>query len=142
MRKFLLGITLSFCMTGVAFAEDLSIRDVLAKVPALKQGIAYSLADNKLNYLSTFEVLKWKGLTLEAGYAGRADQTGDKAVAVLSYNVAKLKDFGVEVPILDLVELNVGAYAGFGRVQLNDGMGDGNNELDYGLSATLISVKF
>lgn len=142
MKRLFFSLAAVIVLAGTAFAEDLNVRDILANVPALKQGVAYSLLDHKLNYLSTFEVAKWKGFALEAGYAGAAENTGNKLVAVASYRVTGLKDLGVEVPILDLVEFNIGAYAGFGRVDLDDGTGGGNNELDYGVSATLISLKF
>ena len=132
---FLLGLVLACLITTLARADSLSIGDELKNIPALKQGIAFSLIDNKINYLSTVEILKWKGFSLEGGYAGASSETYHKAVAVISYQIAKLKDFGVTVPILDLVEFNVGGYAGFGRIT-------GSNEYDAGLSLTLISLKW
>lgn len=122
---------------GNAFAAiDLSG----VSIPDMKQGIAWSLQDNEINYLSTVEVAKFKNVSLELGYSGRAKNSGDKIAAVLSYPIVKLKDLGVDMPIIDLIELNVGAYAAVGRVQLEDT--DGGNEWDAGLSATLINLKF
>lgn len=140
MKKLLLMLVLSFICVGAAQAEELSIGDSLKKIPSLKQGIAYSLLDNDVSYLSTLEVLNWKGVALEVGYSSK-----DKAVAVVSYELLKLKDLGVTVPILDLIECRVGAYAGYGR--LNLGLNDrddreGNNEYDAGLSLTLMNIKF
>lgn len=140
VRQIILAVALLLAAGSNASAE-LNLGEILGKVPALKQGIAYSLADNKINYLSTVEVVKWKGLSLEAGYAGAAEETNHKAVGVVSYQVARLKDFGVELPVLDLVELNVGYYVGVGRIQFT-GDTDNDNELDHGISATLISLKF
>ena len=130
----LIGIVL---ISGVAQAESLSIGDVAKKLPALKQGIAYSLMENDIHYLSTLEVLNWKGIALEAGYSSK-----DLAVAVVSYELLKLKDLGVTLPILDLIECRVGGYAGYGRIAIGLGNAKDNNEFDYGLSATLLSVKF
>lgn len=91
--------------------------------------------------MSTLEVLNggvfgsaWKGLTLEAGYAGRAQNTGDKIVAVLSYNLLSLKNY-LDIPVLKYVEFNPGIWAGVGRVT-------GSNEYDWGVSATLVNIKF
>lgn len=136
MKKLLVCLMVGFL--GMGFCVSKCSAEV--KLPPLKQGIAWSLADSKLNYLSTIEVLTWKGLNLEVGYAGRAENTGDKAVAVVSYEIAKLKDFGVTVPILDLIEFNFGAYAGYGRIENINSLDD--SEFDYGLSATILNLKF
>ena len=37
-------------------AEEVSIGDTLKKIPALKQGVAFSLLDNDFSYLSTLEL--------------------------------------------------------------------------------------
>lgn len=142
-KQWILGAVFALCVVfaGVAKAETLSIGDVLSNLPALKQGMAYSLADNQLNYLSTAEIVKYKGFALEGGYAGAAENTGNKIVGVLSYQVANLKDLGVTVPILDLIEFNVGAYAGYGSIQFA-GNTKNDNEFDYGLSLTLLKTKF
>jgi len=134
-------------LLSIPAQAELNLNETLGKLPALKQGIAYSLVDNKINYLSTLEIANLsktnvpeflKGFSLEAGYAGAAEETNHKVVGVVSYQVAKLKDYGVTLPVLDLVELNVGYYVGYGRIQLS-GDTDNDNELDHGISATLIS---
>lgn len=124
-----------------ARAESLNLSEVASNLPALKQGIAYSIEDSKINYLSTVEILKWEGFALEAGYAGAAEETSHKAVGVISYQVAKLKDYGVTLPVLDLLEFNLGLYAGYGRLQFA-GDKSNDNEFDYGVSATLLNIKF
>lgn len=140
VRQILLATTILLALVSNARAE-FNLGEVLDKVPAMKQGIAYSLADNKINYLSTVEIAKWKGFALEAGYAGAAEETRHKAVGVVSYQVARLKDFGVELPVLDLIELNVGFFGGYGRIATR-GDTSNDNEWDWGLSASLISLKF
>jgi hypothetical protein len=141
MRKFSLLIGL-LLVCGVAKA-DIDISESLNKVPGLHQGVGFSVIDNKVNYLTTLDIVSWKGLTLEGGYAGAAKDTGDKIVAVLSYNLWNAKEAGVTLPVLDLVDVRVGAYAGIGRIQIgNDQSRDGNNEFDAGLSATAFNLKF
>ncbi len=133
MKKLLLTLAMVFIATSV-MAGTLDLGDIVKKLP-LKQGIAYSLEDSNFNYLSTLEVANYKNVALEVGYAGAADETKHKFVGVVSYPIVALKDY-VNVPVIDLVELNLGVWAGLGKI------GDAENEFDYGISATLIEVKF
>lgn len=139
MKKLVLFVI--FIMAcGISRADELILGDLLNKIPSVKQGVAFSLPDGKFNYLATIDAVQWKGLNLEVGYAGRAKETADKAVAVLSYDLLKLKDV-VDMPILDLIEFRPGIYAGFGRIE---GFEDGRLacEDDYGVSLSVIDVKF
>lgn len=136
MRKLIWGLCLlmSSCMPlgGLARA-DVSLMETLEKIPALKQGIAYSMQDHDFSYLSTIELASWKGFTLEAGYS-----SSDKIVGVISYPILKLKDLGITLPILDLLECNLGFFAGYGRIENLKDVG----EADYGISATLLRLKW
>ena len=128
-------------LTGSAKAEDVSIIDGLKKIPGLKQGVAFSLADSKLNYLTTLDIANFKGVNLEAGYAADSEKTGHKAVAVLSYDLFNAKKAGITVPVLDLINIRPGVYVGYGRIE---GFQDGGlkGEMDYGVSFTAINLKF
>ena len=140
MRKIIGLIVGMVLLSGVAQA---GLLDDVKKIPSMKQGVAYSIADQKFNFLSTIELFEYKGFALEAGYAGREENSGDKAVAVLSYDVLNLQKLGVKTPILDLIDFRAGVYAGYGRIQLGTVPAmRGGNELDYGVSLTAISVKF
>lgn len=137
MRKklsyILVALLLIFAVTiGLANA-DVSVKETLEKIPALKQGIGYSILDNKINYLSTIELIKWKGFCGEVGY-----NQENKLIGVISYELLKLKDLGVTLPILDLLECNVGIYAGSGRIENFKEPG----QFDTGLSATFIRLKW
>lgn len=140
VRQILLVAVLLLAAVSNARAE-LNLNETLGKLPALKQGIAFSLVDNKINYLSTAEIVKYKGFALEAGYAGQAEESGHKAVGVISYHIGGLKDLGVEVPILDLLDFNAGYYVGVGRIQFSGDTGN-DNEIDHGLSLSVINIKF
>ena len=109
MKKLLL-IGLIFFLPIRVSADPLNVSDILSKVP-LKQGIAYSLIDNKIEYLSTLEIANWRGLAAEVGYS-----SNDMLVGVLSYEFMKLEDMGVTLPILDLIDARIGAYIGVGRM--------------------------
>ena len=139
MKKLILILVLLGLITTQCFAGSLDVGTLLDKIE-WKQGIAYSIEDAKFNYLSTIEIVNYKSLTLEGGYAGAADETNHKIVGVVSYPIIKAADF-IDIPILKLVELNLGVYAGYGRISmLNDTSND--NEFDWGVSATLLKVKF
>ena len=134
MKKLLVVLVAVFMAVGVVRADELSIGDTLQKIPGLKQGVAYSILDSDFSYLSTIELVNWKGLALEAGYSSK-----DKIVAVVSYELLKLKNLGVTLPILDLIEFRPGIYCGYGSINMQE---IDRSEIDYGLSATLISIKF
>jgi hypothetical protein len=123
-------------------ACGLSHADInLEKLPPLKQGVAFSVGDSEINYLATFDVAKFKGFALEAGYAGRAQNTQDKAVVVLSYELFNAKASGVTLPILDLIDLRPGIYYGLGRIEA-PADGGVDFEQDYGISATVLNIKW
>lgn len=124
MKKFIILIlVMLFLIPGISLAEI-----------AWKSGVGFSVIDSKINVLSTVELAKWKNITLEAGYAGDSEETQDKAVAVISYPIIKLGDY-VDIPVIDLLECNLGVYGGYGRI-------GGSNEWDAGVSATILNIKF
>lgn len=137
MKKILLTLALIVCFAGSVQADPIDIGSVLDKVE-LKQGIAYSVVDSGVNSLTTFDLLKKDKYALELGYAGDLDSTDHKVVVVASADLLKLKDY-VDVPILDLINLRVGAYIGAGSINTHRIM---ESEVDYGLSLTGISFKF
>ena len=141
MRKVIICVLMvMFC--GVARA-DVVMGDELKKIPALKQGVAYSIVDSQLNYLATTDIVKAGNFAIEVGYAGIAKETGDKLVAVASYGIFNAKKAGVTFPVADLIDARVGIYGGFGRVNLGAGESIKNdNEWDAGISLTAIQVKF
>jgi hypothetical protein len=54
-----------------------------------------------------------------------------------------LKQLGVTVPILDLLDFRLGVYAGIGGINLGEGPAmRGNNEFDWGASLTAVTLKF
>ena len=146
MKKFMFAMLFVAGASITAFAQEvpaLNLTDVLKTIPTLKQGIAYSVLDSRINYLTTVDLFNYKGINLEAGYAGISKSTGDKVVAVVSYDLWDAKKAGVTIPVLDLVKFRPGIYAGAGRLDiLNKSAAKGNNEFDLGLSLTLIDVKF
>lgn len=136
MKKVFLAVLMLSVMVGVCSAD---VPEVIKKIPNLKAGVGFSLIDNKVNHMETLELLNWKGLALEGGYMGDADASGHKIVSVLSYDLLNLKKLGVEVPVLDLINVRPGVYAGFGDINTQRIM---ESEFDWGVSASIISLKF
>lgn len=139
MRKFSVLVWLML-VCSAAMAE-VSIIDGLKKIPGVKQGAAFSLVDNKVNYLSTIDVASFKGVNLEVGVASDAEKTGIKAAAVISYDLFNAKKAGIDIPVLDLIDIRPGLYVAYGRIE---GFQDAQlkGEGDFGVSATICSIKF
>ena len=130
-------------LATISRAESVKFSDIVSKLPAFNQGLAYDAVDNQFNYLSTIDVVSWKSLTLEAGYAGlfstdNPENTGNKLVGVLS---VKLLDLGgvVNFPILDKVVFRPGIWLGVGNIGSTD---FNSSETSWGVSATVLSLKF
>jgi len=153
MKKLLLIILLALAFVVPATADEIMDDDGEMIVPPKtftgimdkvnwRQGIAFSTQENKINYLSTVELLRFekyvKGLTIEAGYAGDGNDSDHKLVGVVSYPLVNFKEMGVTIPILDLVEANIGAWFGAGHLNRNIM----NTRSDYGVSLSLLNLKF
>ena len=114
--------------------SGVSIIDQVKKIPGLKQGIGFSFIENEVNYLTTIELANYKGFALEAGYNSK-----DKVIAVLSADLINLKKLGVTLPVLDLIDIRIGLYGGYGSI---NSKALGSSEWDCGISGTAISIKF
>jgi hypothetical protein len=140
-KVFLAVVAALMMLTGSAKAEDVSIIDGLKKIPGLKQGVAFSIDDAKLNYLTTMDIASVKGFNFEIGYSADSEATGHKAVAVLSYDLFNAKKAGVTIPVLDLIDLRPGVFVGYGRIEgFQDGQLKGEGTL--GVSLTAVNLKF
>ncbi len=143
-KKILFSLFITMCLVATpAVAQEETVTEsttvlelptieVLEKVPELKQGIIYSLDDQELSYAFTVEVLNYKGISLEGGYSVK-----DTLLAVASYNLGGLQRFGIDTPITNYLDLNVGYYIGL--KDLNDSH---ERKFDHGVSATLLNIKF
>lgn len=132
MKKLLIAFTILLTST-ICSAEEFSVD----KLPALKQGFAYSIADSQINYTALAEIAKWKFISVDVGYAGRAKNTGDKLIGAVSFDLLSLDKY-VSWPIAKYVEFKPFAYFGAGRLNF----GETGNETDYGIGATIINISF
>jgi len=134
--SLVLGVALICSVCSICVGEELLISDSLKKLPPLKQGIAYNINDGEYQYVMTIPIVNYKNISLEAGYTTNFDDSMDSFVGAVTYPLFKFKDF-VDVPILNLIECNVGAYVGYSKWQDND-----SPEFEYGPVATLINIKY
>lgn len=116
-------------------AQPLSISEIFAKIPGLKQGVAYDIQGKQANYFTTIDILQWKGLSLAGGYS-----SDSKIVASVDYDLGGLSKFGINVPLLNLIDLRVGFYVGLGNMSTSNG--EDRNKFAYGPEATIVSIKF
>lgn len=143
MKKLALALPLFLLLTLLshkAIADEpsivvdekpvVSVIDTLKTLPGLKQGMAFDVEEGQFNYLTTIGIIKYNDFGLSAGYS-----SDNKAVATLTYRLGGLNRFGIDTPITNLVDIEVGMYAGYGRLT-------GSNEFSWGPSVTILNVKF
>jgi hypothetical protein len=130
MKKVIASLILAVVLLPTLARADFSVIDSLQKLPGLKQGVAFDVTDSKFNYLSTIGIIKYDDAGLSAGFS-----SDSKLVATFTYRLGGLNRFGISTPITDLIDIEVGMYAGYGRLT-------GSNEFSWGPSLTVLNVKF
>lgn len=135
-KKLFLVACLIFLASKVS-AEEFSLSGALDKIPSIKQGVAFSLADSNLNYMSTINVANFgKYINLDVGYAGRAKNTGDKLIAAVSFNL--LESGYIQYPILRYLQVKPCLFLGYGNINAKEIT---ESEFDYGIGVTIFEVK-
>lgn len=138
MKKLVLTLglilTTTFCYADGVVDLGQYINVGLNSIPVTKHGVAYSTIDHNFNYVALTELMQYKGFSLDAGYAGRAKETGDKIIGAVSLKLLNMNGI-IPMPILRELSLEPMAYIGVGRVT-------GSNELDFGVGATVLKLKF
>lgn len=109
------------------------IVEFFKKMPGMRPGVMYNYKDSDVSFLYT-AILAEKGIfAIEGGYS-----TSDDLVGVISFKLVALKDLGIDLPILDLIEFRPGYAVGTSRI----GSGGGNCEFVHGATATIINIKW
>jgi len=149
MKKIILVTLIILMSCGIVRAEDkaLSISGTLndalgkLKLEDMRQGTAIDLINNKKCYTFTKPAWtlkaegKWYHERLALGYGYTST---DKLMVGASANLLKMGDF-TDIPIIDLLRLDVGLWGGYGRIQIGGGM-ESNNEWSAGAYFTLLKV--
>ena len=123
----------------LAKADPINIGDIFSRLPNLKQGVAYDIKGKTLDYFTTAELVNYKNFSFSAGYS-----TSDKLVAAIDYDLGGLEKLGLNVPILSLIDLRIGFYAGYGNLSTasSETSQNGRNKFAYGPEFTIVSIKF
>ncbi len=153
-KKTLFSILIAiFMCTGVVLAQDttdvpeeavveetdgkvlditpFTVPDFVEKLPDLKQGVAYDFESQDFVYISTSTVLEYKKFELEVGHA-----TPARVVAVASYDLFTGLDLET-FKFLNYLQFKPGFFVGY-----NFDSDDGDSDVAYGLSATILEIKF
>jgi len=131
MKKLVLVAVMVLCVAGVAMADlGLSAKET----GALKTGFAYGFKDGSTYNLSEVEVMSYKSTCLNIGMA--TDFNGENMETVsLSYKLGTLEKYGVEFPLSDFINPEIGGW--YGRDFINTG-DDPKPLEDYGIKLTVI----
>lgn len=134
MKRFILVMAILAIAGGVCQAEPIDISTafdkVIEKAPDVKEGVLYSFDDNKAKISNSFDLIAKNDFALELG--GIAE---DNEIFIGgSYHLIALKEKGVTIWILDLIDINV--FAGYGLKEIGHG-----NEGDPLAGATLFKWK-
>ncbi len=116
------------------------INDVLKNVPVTFQGAFYNPIENKYSYISMIELVNYKNIvSFQGGVNFSNSNIKDNSMMFsLTCPIVGLKKFGFDVPILNLMELNLGV--GCGVYDFNKS--HEKIKFRFGLAGTIIKVKF
>lgn len=128
---------------GTAVKPVDTLKNLVQKVPTNRHGVFINIQDSDVDYITTWEVYKPNleqkylkdRVTVELGYSPKITLLG-----VIAYRVGNLKDLGVTIPLIDVLGINIGAGVGYSRIALHDTAA--NNEFKWGLTATILDVKW
>jgi len=97
-----------------------------------KPCILYSITENQVTYATSVQILGYKGTEINALYST------DKNMPAISlgYEVANLKDLGVDVPLAKYIDLTVFGFVGCRDFTTED------RSSDWGIGATLVKITF
>lgn len=132
--QVLLVLCLTLILTNNVRADELKISDTLKSLPNLNTGVGWSFDKNEIVYLSTLNLIEYKGFKLNGGYA-----SNDNLILSTSYELTNLKKLGVNVPILDLVKIEPVAFIGWGSINTK---AISDSEFNYGIGINILDVKF
>lgn len=138
MKKWLSLIIASLLLycSATASAEPINFGTALEKLE-LGQGVVFDAQEANLKYIMDQKVYKYKDVSFSLGYTSTQG-----LAASASYPIFKAADYEIDIPVIKWLDLNFGYSIGIDRIDIDDGLGDGNNEFFHGLYASLIKIKF
>jgi hypothetical protein len=126
--------TTSDATEGTSATLDLST--LIAKLPCLNQAILYSWESNSVKYAMSFTVISLFNdkINLDAMYVPSSE-----IGALASFKLFNLGEW-IKFPLLEYIEFQPFVYAGMKNI--GSGSDLLSSDLDYGVGAKIISIKF
>lgn len=119
-----------------------NVKEILDNVPPVKQGFAWSLVENNLNYTALFEVIRKGRLSFNIGYAGAQPTTNHKAIFSLDWSIfdpgASQSRNTLIKNIVDAIDVEAGIWGGAGHL----GADISSSETDWGITLTAVNFRF
>jgi hypothetical protein len=114
-----------------------TISEILSKV-TFHEGLGFDIASkNAVSYTSA-DLIQWNSFSLSAGYG-----TSAAIVGSIDYDIGGLTKLGINVPVLNLIDLRVGFMVGLADISTASSSGSAErNKLCYGPEITIVSTKF
>ena len=116
---------------------DVSVGEITSKVK-FNSGVGYDSVNHKVVNTDTVRLLGYSGFFLDpsvdVGYA-----SNDNIVVGASIGLFNAKKVGIDIPILDLIDLRPQVLYGWGNINVRDWAGSKNTVI-YG--ASILNVKF
>jgi len=135
MRSLWLIVLVLMLSVGIANADPVDVGKI--GLPNVQGGLIYSVERESVEACTTATLLgyptKIGTFELRGGYI--IEQT---PIGALVYKVGDLTQFGLEQPLLGLLDVSVGVYAGYDFATAEDDDG----KFDWGLMATIVEAKF
>lgn len=116
---------------------DVAIGEILSKIN-FNSGVGYDSVNHKIVNTDTIRLLGYSGMLLDpsidVGFA-----SNDNIVVGASVGLFNAKKVGIDIPVLDLIDLRPQILYGWGNINVVDWAGSKNTVI-YG--ASIIKVKF
>ena len=145
MVKYLCGLVICvlFLMGTTVSADPIDLGIEKLNLPELNEGLVYSAKNQKVENALTLTLLekqtKIGKFALDVGYV-----IENEPIVAIMYELGSLKQFGVDLPLMEYLDIAIGPYAGyeFNVYKSNDDDNEWEDALDYGVTCRIISVKF
>lgn len=135
--QFKLLFLAMFLLTPTISRADIVLSEILGKIK-FNAGVGYDSKNKKICNTETMRLIGYSGFPLDpsvdVGFA-----SNDNFTIGASFSLVNAKKLGIDIPILDLVDLRPQVLYGWGNINMQDFSGSKNTVI-YG--ASIINIKF
>ena len=126
MKKTALAtVLLSIFIMGIAYAEPISLPELLGKLPDINSAVIYNVNDGEFSYASTFSLVKLfkDKVNIDIGWSPKQE-----VLAAATFKLVEVKDY-IQFQILKYIVIEPGVYIGVDRIGIGPGNAKENNEV-------------